>query len=158
MLGECHLHIGCLPVWLYLQELKEEQRLLPRQRQEGAGRAPAPLPCHPSLSGRCVSNLFLGTSDNRDSTSARRQHWPGPAAPAGAAPYLQGFNLSPMVLGFPSLRKDFSVSAFLESFHIFDPFAHLPSLTEISPQSYFPDQTRCCCLLLDPFPTALTWN
>lgn len=32
VLSEHHLHIGCLPVWLYLQELKEEQRLLPGQR------------------------------------------------------------------------------------------------------------------------------
>lgn len=30
--SERHLHIGCLPIWLYLQELKEEQRLLPGQR------------------------------------------------------------------------------------------------------------------------------
>lgn len=80
VLSERHLHIGCLPVWLYLQELKEEQRLLLRQWQEGAGRTPAPLPCHPRLLGRCMSNLFLGTSNNRDSTSTRRQYWPGPAA------------------------------------------------------------------------------
>lgn len=79
VLGERHLHIGCLPIWLYLQELKEEQRLLPGQRQEGAGRAPAALPRHPSLSGRRVSNLFLGTSGSGDSTSAHRQHRPGPA-------------------------------------------------------------------------------
>lgn len=57
VLGERHLHIGCLPVWLYLQELKEEQRLLPGQRQEGAGRAPTALPRHPSLSSRADACL-----------------------------------------------------------------------------------------------------
>lgn len=82
VLGERHLHVGCLPIWLYLQELKEEQRLPPGQRQEGAGRSPTALPRHLSLLGRRVSNLFLGTSGSGDSTSARRQCRPGPAAPA----------------------------------------------------------------------------
>lgn len=82
VLSELHLHVGSLPIRLYLQELKEEQRLLPRQQQKGAGRAPTALPRHRSLLGRRMPNLFPGASGSRGSTSTRRQHRPGPATPA----------------------------------------------------------------------------
>lgn len=52
---------------------------------------------------------------------------------ASATLCLQGCSLNPMVLGFPSLRGDFSVSAFVDSFHIFDHFVYLCPLLEISP-------------------------
>lgn len=45
VLGERHLHVGCLPVGLYLQELKEEQRLPPGLRRMACTPAPRPDTC-----------------------------------------------------------------------------------------------------------------
>lgn len=64
-----------------------------------------------------------------------------------------------MVLGFPSLRGDFPVSAFVESFHIFDHSAHLPPLMKISSSHVFQTiPVATASSSWPPFPQHQAWS
>lgn len=121
VLGERHLHVGCLPVGLYLQELKEEQRLPPGQCRMASTPAPQPDTCQ--------------------TRSSAPQTPPPQALQLGRLcshrPASGVCNLNPLALGFPSLRADFLVSASVEPFHMFVCFVHPPSLKETPPSPGF---------------------